>query len=72
MTRKSVQLEPSCSIRMDGRTDRQTDGQTDTKMLSLSQFCERASKVAFFTTSLSCRNRTGNITFLVKKLSIDI
>ena len=49
---KSVQWEPSCSLRTDGRTDRRTDGRTDGRTTDRhdeansrsSQFCERAQK----------------------------
>jgi hypothetical protein len=45
ISRKSVQAEPTYSVRMDGQTDRRTDGHDEANS-RFSQICESAKKKA--------------------------
>ena len=51
MSLKSVQWEPSCSMRIDRRTDRQKDGQTETSKLTVAfrNFANAPKRLVFVT-----------------------
>jgi hypothetical protein len=68
MSLKSIQWEPSCSMRTDRRTDRQKDGSTETSKLIVAfrNFANAPKKLVFVTQTPSDSCNEGSFKYHMK------